>query len=152
MRQELRAGEQFSEVTTEIPPLDHKFDSTTNDSDKSWTVPNNEIWKINWAHIIFTSTATVGDRSVEIEITDADSNDVLDVHPGSVQAASNTYHYVYLQGIYRETSFTLNVMQVPIPKDFYLQPGWTIRFYDSAAIDAAADDMTVSFQFKKYTI
>jgi hypothetical protein len=126
--------------------LKNVFDDTANDSDKSWVVPSKRTWKINWLHVILVTTATAGNRQVTVEIQDADSNVLMHLVAGTVQAASLTRHYGYLQGIYRETSFVGDELQVPIPQDLYLAPGYTLRVYDSAAVDAAADDMTVSFQ------
>jgi predicted Zn-dependent protease len=57
-----------------------------------------------------------------------------------------------LQGIFRETAFVANELQVPLPIDLYIPPGGTIRIYDSAAIAAGADDMTVAFQYMKFTV
>ena len=55
-----------------------------------------------------------------------------------------------MQGIYRETAFVDAMIQVPIPMDLYLPAGSVLRFYDSAAIAAAADDMTVAFSVQKF--
>lgn len=135
--------------------VSYKFDSDANDSDKSWVVPTGKVWYINWAHVILTTTATAGNRVMTLEVLDDSSNDVLDIHPGAVQAASNVYHYTFMQGVYREATVNTTAivspvtgtLQIPIPKDLMLKPGWTIRIYDAAAIAAAADDMTVSFQY-----
>ena len=42
------------------------------------------------------------------------------------------------------------VLTCTIADDLILLPGWTLRVYDSAAVDAAADDMTVSFLAKQF--
>lgn len=125
-----------------------KYDATANDSDKSWTVPANRRWKISWIHVAYTSTATVGNRQLKMEVLDSGSNLRIDAHAGAVQAASNTYHYEFMKGIYRETSFVDNSIQVPIPYDVVIPAGWSLRIYDESAVDAAADDMTVSFQYQ----
>lgn len=122
------------------------FDSTADDSDKSWVVPDDEIWRLNWAHLILVSTATVGNRQILMRVDDPNGNMLFDTHAGNVQAASVTRHYLFLQGIYRETSFVDGELQVPFPQDCWLGPGFTLRFYDATAVDAAADDMTVTFQ------
>jgi hypothetical protein len=82
-------------------------------------------------------------------IRDGDDTLVADYHAGAVQAASNTYHYVFGQGVYRETSFVDNSIQCPFPLNTVLLPGWDLRIYDSAAVAAAADDMTVDVVYKE---
>jgi len=57
-----------------------------------------------------------------------------------------------MQGVYRETSFIDSSIQVPVPKNLILLTGWTLRVYDETAVDAAADDMTVSFLVKERTL
>jgi hypothetical protein len=151
MRQSPSAN-NFVEGVCEIPTIDNKYDATANDSDKSWTVPNNEMWKINFAHVILVSTATVGNRQMTLQIVDENSNMIIDMTAGTVQAASLTRHYLFIQGIYRETAFVNGELQIPIALDLYLKPGWSIRFLDEAAVAAAADDMTVSFQMQKYVV
>jgi hypothetical protein len=139
-----------SETVTNIAPIQSVFDSTANDSDKTWTVPGNETWEMNFAHVKLVSTATVGNRIITATISDEDGNELIDLVSGKVQAASATVHYAFLQGIFRETTVVNGELQVPLPRSLFLKPGYTIQFHDSAAIDAAADDMTVSFQYKKY--
>jgi hypothetical protein len=125
-------------------PVSHTRDSTTNDSDKVvLTAATGFAEEILSVHVVLTSTATVGNRQVIIAIRDENDVLVADFHAGAVQAASLTRHYTCGQGVYRETSFIDGSIHMPMPKDMYLLPGWDLRVYDSGAIDAAADDMTV---------
>lgn len=133
-----------------VIPLHHIFDATENDSSKTWTVPDKQVWKINWAQILLTSTDTVGDRHVRMELFDSDDNLLIDVHAGAVQAASLTRRYAFLQGIYRETAFVDDEIQVPIPQDLWIESGYKLTFEDVNEVDAAADDMTVSIQMERY--
>lgn len=152
MMQTTVSTEQRAEAVTRIALVDRKYDATANDSDKSWTVPDNEQWRICHAHVTLVSSATVGNRIVTMSISDASGNALTDLVAGVVQAASVTRHYCFLQGIFRETAFVNSELQVPLPIDCWLNPGWTIRVYDSAAVDAAADDMTVSFVYEKQNL
>lgn len=147
MRFEQGSG-NFTEGVTEVTPIDSYFDSTANDSNKSWVVPNGEMWMLNWAHAILVTSADVGNRTMCLDILDEAGNVLIDIPSSAVQAASGTDHYAFYQGIYRETAFAAGAIQVPIPKDMYLKAGYTIKFYDRSAIAPAADDMTVSFQVK----
>lgn len=151
MRQNVR-NDNFSDTVAIVPPLYSVFNDDANSSSKTFTVPSNEMWKINFAHVILASTATVGNRQINVLISDENGNELIDLSAGAVQAASLTRHYGFLQGIFRETSFVDDEIQVPLPADLYLGPGYTIKVWDSAAVDAAADDMTVSFQAQKFTV
>lgn len=139
----------YVEGVTEVPPLHGIFDAAANDSDKSYTVPDGEMWKLLYANIKLVTTATVGNRQIRMSVLDADANEVGYISAGAAQAASLTRNYGFMQGIYRETAFVDGMIQVPIPMDLYLPAGYTVRFYDSAAIAAAADDMTVAIGVKR---
>lgn len=151
MRQ-LVGTNNWSDSVAEVPPLHAVFDSTANDSDKSWTVPGNEMWHLNWVHVLFASTSTVGNRILTLQVKDGSGNIMMDFVAGAVQAASATVHYAFLQGIYRETTVVNSELQVPMAQDLYLDSGYVLRIYDSAAVAVAADDMTVSFQAKRYVV
>lgn len=143
-------GDNYSEAVTPVAPLHHVFDADANDSDKSFAVPNGETWQLIFAHLVFATTATPGNRQMVMSVTDADGNEMLSLEAGAVQAASLTRDYHFVQGTYRETAFVANELQVPFGGPFFIPGGWSIRFYDSAAVDAAADDLTVAMQLHRY--
>ena len=130
------------------PIIEDYFDDTANDSNKSWTVPDGEQWRLLRAHVIYVSSSDAGDRQMVIQVDDDSGNLLGHLVAGSVQAASLSRHYTFLQGIYRETTFVNAELQVPIPQDLYLQSGYVLTFKDDAAIAAAADDMTVAFSIE----
>lgn len=146
----LAIGDNYIDATTELSPVETVFDDTANDSDKSFVVPDGEMWKINFAYATLATTATVGNRQIVLRVLDENGNSIFDSHAGAVQAASLTLDYGFYQGIFRETTFVATEIQCPIPADLYMKAGYTLRMYDAAAIDAAADDLTVSFQYKRY--
>lgn len=140
----------YTDGFTEVPPIVRAVDSTPNDSDKSFTVPNGEMWKLNYLLVTMATSATVGNRQLMIEVQNSAGTVLGRISAGAVQAAATTRYYSCMQGIYRETTFINNELQVPIPMDAYLPAGVVLRVYDSAAIDPAADDMTVSYSVKRY--
>jgi hypothetical protein len=77
-------------------------------------------------------------------IYDSTDTIVADYHAGAVQAASLTRHYVYGRGVFRETAFVDTEIHTPFPFGTVLLPGWYVDILDNAAVDAAADDMTVN--------
>jgi hypothetical protein len=136
--------------------IQYTYDATTNDSNKTFTVPTGKTWRLDWLHVLYVSTATVGNRQIEVKITDASDVLRIDFHAGTTQAASLTRHYAFQPGIFRETAFVDNEIQIAIPMNMILPAGWKIVVYDSASsgagIDPAADDMTVSFQVTEHAI
>lgn len=151
MRMDVGDG-NFSECVNELPLIGRVYDATLNDSDKTFTVPSGELWKINNAHVSLVTTAAVGNRHMVIEVSDDEGALMGRVSAGAVQAASATRYYSIMQGTYRESAFVNTDIQIPMPADLYVKAGYTIRVYDSAAIAAAADDMIVRISYKKYTV
>ncbi|MES0445002.1 MAG: hypothetical protein ABUJ92_00515 [Desulfobacterales bacterium] len=154
MRQKINIGgsENYTETVSVFNLPEQTYDATLNDSDKSFAVPGNEVWKLCNAHITLVSDATVGNRQMVLEVANSASAVVFSSAAGAVQAASVTRVYDFMQGITKETAFVGAVIQVPIPTEQYILPGYSIRIYDSAAISAAGDDMTVAFQVEKFVI
>lgn len=138
--------------------IKHLRDATANDSDKIvLTAPNTntnrKLIEILQVHVVLTSTATVGNRQLVMHIQDDTDTIVADYHAGAVQAASLERHYAFAQGVYRETSFVDGSIQVPFPVEgTVLLPGWDLRIYDSGAVDAAADDMTVDVIYREVNL
>lgn len=143
-------GNNYTEGSTNVSPIYSVFDNAANDSNKTFTVPNGEVWKLNFAHITLATSADVGNRQMEMLIADEDGNTMISLAAGAVQAASQTRDYHFMQGTFRETAFVANELQTPFGHDVYLPAGWSIRFRDSAAIAAAADDMTVALQVQQF--
>lgn len=114
-----------------------------NDSDKTITVPASTEWLVNSIYVALTSTATVGNRQLVVLYTDGSDNVLAEVRAGVVQAASLTYLYTFGLGMMdltaaRDTTY----VACPLPA-VVLPAGYKVRVYDSKAVDAAADDMTV---------
>jgi hypothetical protein len=143
-------GQNFSESVTEVPIIDRTIDTTLNDSDKSFVVPDGEMWHLNAIMVTLTTTAVVGNRQLLIEAKNTSGIVVGRISAGAVQAASLTRYYMCMQGTYRESAFINGDIQIPIPQDSYFPAGFTLHVFDSSVIDPAGDDMSVSISVKKY--
>lgn len=150
MRFNLAGEGNFSEAVTEVPVIDRAVDTTANDSDKSFLVPNGEMWGLNSIFVVLVTDATVGNRQIVFEAMNTDGVVVGRISAGATQAASLTRRYLGMQGTYRETAFINTDIQIPIPQDSFLPAGFSLHVYDSAAISPTGDDMTVSVSVKKY--
>ena len=119
-----------------------QIEETANDSDKTFTVPANKLWVVQGIWILYASSADVGNRYVRILLTDSADKTYWLSAAAQAHAASlsRNYHATPGQGV-RGTS---GAEVMPLPNPCVLPAGWKIRVYDSAAIAAAADDMTVA--------
>ena len=118
-------------------------EAVADDSDKTFTVPAGKQWTIKSIYALLVSTATVGNRILTVLFTKADNTTVLEIRAGVAQAASLTYRYGLFPGAAFNTTVANNFSLTPIPPDFVLPAGYKVRIYDSAAIAAAADDLTL---------
>jgi hypothetical protein len=119
-------------------------DATANDSDKAFTVPAGKEWRIAFVYAQLVTTATVGNRKMRMEIDDG-TNLVWFKEWTPTQAASLTRHYFSGPSLPDDAAFDASgrARMLFEPREIIIPAGWRIRLYDVAAIDAAADDMTV---------
>ena len=81
------------------------IDAATNDSDKSLTVTADYEWIIQSIFVDLTTTATVGNRQVTVEIQDDATNILAVVKAGIVQAASLQRYYTFAPDLPNMTAF-----------------------------------------------
>ena len=131
----LRADDGFQRFTS--------TDSADNDSDKTITVPTGFTWIIANIFVTLVATADAGNRQMTVLITDPAGVALGNVKADSVQIASATEYYSFtpVAGIATEAPAGYHYASLP---SFILDAGSTIRVYDSAAIQPAADDMIVT--------
>lgn len=137
-------------IITQQSILELETEATANDSDKSWTVPAGEYWKILSLLAVLVTTAVAGTRQLCIEITDG-TNVIFRIIPGGTQAASLTRNYNFAVGMTHLSAFidTTHITS-PLPSELVLLPGYVIRVYDKAAVDAAADDLSLYMMVSKF--
>lgn len=123
-------------------------DATADDSDKILlTVPIGKVAVVNTLYVNLITTATVGTRNPLLQITDG-TNTVFLVYAGT-QAASLTVDWNFGAGL---PSVTTGVFRSSGLPTLYLPAGYVVRFYDSAAIDPAADDMITVLEYNLYDV
>lgn len=145
----------INKVTTSDSPLPisltsadwHPFlvaDETANDSDKSLAVPASYEYHILSIWVELTTTATVGDRQLVVQVQDAAPDVIGEVRAGAVQAASLTRNYMFSAPCADLTAFRdTDFLMTPLPGPLVLPATYIVRIYDNNAVDAAADDMVV---------
>ena len=121
-----------------------RADETANDSDKTLTVGASTEEQVLWIWVELTTTATVGDRQIVVELQDSDADVIGQWRAGQVQAASLTRYYCFAPSnadllAFRDTDY----LMTPFPPSVILPAGYIIRVYDNNAVDAAADDMVI---------
>jgi len=126
-------------------------DEALNNSDKTITVPANEIWKIIWIHAELITTDVVGNRVLNAFIRDPTDDEIYRARATSAQAASTTYYYEFIPGYSQNTQSTVEdvLLRLALPPDTVLPPSFDIRIFDSSAVDPNADDLIVQIMVKK---
>ena len=122
-------------------------DVAANDSDKTLTVPAGKVWEVLWMSCSLATTADVGNRVMSILVGDGTST-VGYCKAADVQAASVTEYYNFGgYGTASESPATYHF--IPLPQ-YILPAAYTLRVYDSAAVAAAGDDLTIYAMVAEY--
>lgn len=137
--------------TTPFQNLVLKSDVVVDQSDKTFTVTAGKQWWVKSIYVTLISTATVGNRQVDVLFTTAADVPICKAVAGAVQAATLTRLYCFAPLNPQETTFTNTLMFRAIPDKLVLPAGYKVRVYDSAAIAPAADDMTVQMLVEEWT-
>jgi hypothetical protein len=113
-----------------------------NDSDKIFVVPAGFMYDISWVYVELTTTATVGNRAMTVEIQDPLGDVIGLVQDDAVQTASLAHTYMFGQGMALADGGINTNHMIPLPP-LVLPQFYKLRVYDAGAVDAAADDMVV---------
>jgi hypothetical protein len=119
-------------------------DFAFNSSNKLVLVPVGKQWRLVSVYVTFISSATAGNRQLDLLLLDASGNLMGKYIAGAVQAASVTRLYSFAVGHPQDTAFTNTLMLRAIGSEVILSAGFGLRVWDSTAVDAAADDMSVT--------
>lgn len=128
-------------------------DIVLNDSDKIFgPVPDGMEYQILWVEVNLTTTATVGDRQLEVRMERPSSAmpgaEGTWARAGVTQAASLTYVYIFAPGLADLTALRdANYLTTPIPVTSLLRAGDQVRVFDNNIVAVAADDMLVYVQY-----
>ena len=136
------------------------YDSTANDSDKSFTVPTSRVWHILGIIVEITTTATAGNRVLNVTFSNGTAVMFAGKPSGSIAASKVGGYRIFFNGGYPDTTTVFGKTSTPASAQdvgiilnmapIYLPAGYIIRVYDVAAIDAAADDMNVAINYIEY--
>jgi hypothetical protein len=128
-------------------------DTSTDDSDKIFTVPAGTEWQILWVWVEYTSSATAGVRQLEIQLQDGSSNTIGQFQTGVTQSEGITYKYFFGIGVPDLTVVRDgNNVTTPLPAGTFLSAGQRIRVWDNNGVDASADDMVIRLQYATRTL
>jgi hypothetical protein len=108
------------------------------------TPDHGKTGQVHYAQIVLTTDATAANRRVIMSILDPDDNVLIDVHAGATVPANSTgFHLEFMQGIFRETSFIDDALQVPIPMMMIVPPDHKVQI--TVQNGQAGDSYDVSF-------
>jgi hypothetical protein len=111
-------------------------------------VPKGQTWRLVNVFADYTSTATAGNRSLELRIKNAAGQVTHRFVAHVVQAASLNYYYNFGYGLTSSTAAANGNVDVGLP-ECYIESEGSLQVLDSAAVAAGADDMTLGIQFEK---
>lgn len=126
-------------------------DTAADDSDKTLTVDSGKNWHVHWIHVALVTSGDVGNRQLELRVTDDSDNVIFQISAGAVQAASTTRQYEFTPVVALSTAAVDGKLLVPIPPLLVLASGYKVRVLDNAAIAATADDMTIRMAVSEYS-
>ena len=152
LKQSIKNSNLIYSATRSFPNPVLVEDETGNDSDKTFTVAANKIYKILWIYVELATTADAGDRQVQIDFLDGENDVILSVKALSVQVASQTEYYLISPNGQEPKETTAGLHFIPLPPDSLLPAGYKVRVYDSAGIQVAADDMIVHMMTEQWDV
>lgn len=121
-------------------------DTTADDQDKTFTVPEGKTWDIQMIATKYISNASVGDRKIGFVISDETAEKLIQTMSTTAQPASKTQYYFcnpeQSTAYFAASAGGLQQAQhfLPIGK-FTLQAGYTINIKESNESGDAGDDM-----------
>lgn len=95
----------------------------------------------------FTSSATVGSRTLRLEVLNEAGLTVDAAPAGNSQAASLTNRYTWHHRVASFSSLTSGSVFPSYIPGAWLWPGWSLQIRDVAAVDAAADIIEIFMQY-----
>jgi hypothetical protein len=103
---------------------------------KVFDVPSGTEYQVLWVFVELTTTATVGDRQVQIDIRDNAGDIIGQIRPGATQAASLTYEYMFAPSLADLTAVRDTVyLMTPFPPTVFLPAFYSIRVFDNNNVD-----------------
>ena len=123
-------------------------ETVANDSNKTITVTTARVWQVLAVYASLVTTATVGNRLMALIVGDG-TNEIYRNAAANVQVASVTEYYAWLPQVAVPAETVATFHHLPFPFS-YLAGGSTLQVYDNAAIDAAADDLTINMLVVEY--
>jgi hypothetical protein len=125
-----------------LPELKILKDVADNLVIKDFVVPAGEVYKVLWINVHFWANANVGNRRVGVQVLDPTGAVIFQSDAAVVQTANLTCWYDFAPGV-PDGPTTINaMMNVPLPAEFKIPSGCTLRVLDTAAI-SLTDDMYV---------
>jgi len=113
------------------------------------TVPANEVWEIININVRFTTTATVGTRTIQITVNAVDGTEIVFQCLGdATQTASLTRNYTFSPSI-TTTDNQGSGLSSLVHFIKYLKPGWSFTFADRGGVDTS-DSVLMYLMLRKY--
>jgi len=132
-----------------VPVFKEITDITANDANKTINVPAGKQWRFKYGHMLYKSSADVGNRTIELRIVDAGNQILWRIRAANTVAASATESFSFApQGLTAVEDSALFHL-IPIPRDCIMAAGFGIRIFDASSIDLDGDDLDIRFMVEE---
>jgi len=152
LRQDILNSDVIYALTRNLPNPELQSDVTLNDSDKTFTVPADEIWEILWIFVAFSTSSIADIRWLKINIFDDSSVQIDSIIPGIDHSENLEIFYTFAENMPQSTAiFANDHIYHPLPK-IVLPTGYQIQVVDDSGVDPTHDDMKVHIMLNRYDV
>lgn len=113
------------------------------------TCPEDGLIEILQVHVVYTASATAGNRRLIATILDENSTEMANYHAGAQQSASTVRHYTLARGITRENNFVDDSLHMSIPVGTVLLRNWELQITDTNGVDLENDGHTTTVIYEE---
>ena len=109
--------------------------SMSSGNSKTFTVPSNKVWRVDWINVRITCDATSGNRKLQIYMTDS-SEDIFNFEYTMAMTASNQYFWLITPYLNYTTMSTEKRAFGGMPPNLHIREGYTIVVRDLSDVSS----------------
>lgn len=128
----------------------HKLQDITDTSPKTLALTGYQ-WIIRSIWLTIITSPTVGDRNIEVVVTDS-GGDVMPIKLGTTIPASTTVVVTLAPGLPLVTTIYNNRLLAPFPQDLLLNADYSLVVRDGAAVAIGADYFRVKAMIQRRSL
>lgn len=115
----------------------------------TFTVPVGKRWLVLYGRVGLTTSATAGNRSVQLRLRDRVDTIAYQTTANATQAASLSENYILSPSFPTAVETTTDVHELPLPSAAWVESEGDVFFQDTAAV-SVNDDWTIALMVLEY--